>query len=427
VSVADEVPSTAKGTAGPEASCLMAVVAAFEQAADDLDLPDDARRLLGGSSRELSVQVPVRRDDGSLSVFIGYRVQHNGARGPFKGGLRYHPEVDLDEVRALAALMTWKTAVTDLPLGGAKGGLACDPRALSAGELQRATRTLMDRLEPVLGPMEDVMAPDVGTGPREMAWLMDEYARLHGHTPAIVTGKPLELEGSPGRVAATGRGVGIVAREAARALGLPLEGARAAIQGFGNVGSHAAEALAALGCRIVAVSNSAGGVFRGDGLDLGALRGRRGRGFEDVPGETISNEELLALECEILVPAALSGALHERNAADVRARMVVEGANGPTTPGADAILRGRGVAVVPDILANAGGVVVSYFEWVQNLQQLRWGEGEVNERLDQRLTAAFGEVWGGSEGDGTALRRGAYRLAVDRVVTAVRLRGQLDT
>ncbi len=365
-------------------------------------------------------------DDGRLRLLTAYRVQHNGARGPYKGGLRYHPDVDLDGVRALAAGMTWKTALAGLPFGGAKGGLDLDPKGLTPAELQRATRAVMDRLEKVLGPMRDIMAPDMGSGPAEMAWLMDEYGRLHGHTPAIVTGKPLDLGGTAGRVEATGEGVAVVTREVAGAIGMPLRGARAAIQGFGNVGSHAAAALARLGCRIVAVGDALGAVRNPAGLDVGELvrRARSGIvGHEGMEVEPISNAELLATECEILVPAAIGGVLHAGNAGAVRARMVVEGANGPTTPEADRILDERRVLVVPDVLANAGGVIVSYLEWTQNTQNVTWERAQVDAELSRRLVAAHGDARARAAADGCSPRQAAYRVAVERVARAVRLRG----
>jgi glutamate dehydrogenase (NAD(P)+) len=410
----------------PDATELETVTAAYDEAAEALRLEDDLRAVLGRPYREISAQVPLRMDDGGLRLLTAYRVQHNGARGPYKGGLRYHPEVDLDGVRALAAGMTWKTALTRLPFGGAKGGLDVDPKGLSPAELQRATRSVMDRLEKVLGPMRDIMAPDMGTGPAEMAWLMDEYGRLHGHTPAIVTGKPVELGGTEGRVEATGEGVAIVAREVAGAIGMPLAGARVAVQGFGNVGSHAAAALARLGCRIVAVSDASGGVWNPDGLDVAELvrRARAGVvGHDGMEAERITNEELLALDCEILVPAAVGGVLHAGNVGRVRARLVVEGANGPTTPAAERMLTEGGVTVAPDLLANAGGVIVSYLEWTQNTQNATWERAQVDAELSRRLVAAAREVRERAAADGRTLRQAAYRVAVERVARAVRLRG----
>ena len=410
----------------PDATELETVSAAYRDAADAIGLGDELRMLLASSHREITAQVPVRMDDGRLRVFTAYRVQYNGARGPYKGGLRYHPAVDLDGVRALAAAMTWKTALTDLPFGGAKGGIDLDPKDLSPGERQRATRALMDSLEKVLGPMRDIMAPDMGSGPVEMAWLMDEYGRLHGHTPAIVTGKPLELGGTVGRVEATGEGVAIITAAVARHAEILLEGARVAVQGFGNVGSHAAAALARLGCVIVGVGDVAGAVHNPRGLDIDELvrRARSGiTGHEGMDLERIGNDELLSLDCDILVPAAIGGVLHAGNAGTVRARMVVEGANGPLTPGADAVLAERGVLVVPDILANSGGVIVSYLEWVQNLQNIRWERSQVDEELSRRLLGAYGAVQERATRDGCSLRAAAYRVAVTRVAAAEALRG----
>ena len=412
--------------ATPDATELETVVAAFEAAASALALDEEVHTLLASSHREISVQVPFRLDDGRLRVHTAYRVQHNGARGPYKGGLRYHPEVDLDGVRALAAAMTWKTALVGLPFGGAKGGIDLDPKELSAAERQRATRTLMGRIDKVLGPMRDIMAPDMGTGPAEMAWLMDEYGRLHGHTPAIVTGKPVQVGGTVGRVEATGEGVAIVARETARDVGLPLEGARVAVQGFGNVGSHAADALHRMGCVVVAVSDVAGAVHNPAGLDVAELvrRARSGVvGHEGMDVEAVSNDDLLACDCDILVPAAIGGVLHAANAGTVRARMVVEGANGPLTPGADRVLAEKGVIVVPDILANAGGVVVSYLEWVQNIQNVSWDRRQVDDELSRRLLRAHTDVRERAAADGCSLREAAYRVAVSRVAEAEMLRG----
>jgi len=409
-----------------DATALETVRAAYEAAADAVALDDEARRILASSHREVTVQVPFRMDDGTLRVQTAYRVQHNGARGPYKGGLRYHPEVDLDGVRALAAAMTWKTALVGLPFGGAKGGLDVAPAALSPAERQRATRVLMSRIDKVLGPMRDVMAPDMGTGPAEMAWLMDEYGRLHGHTPAIVTGKPVELGGTAGRVEATGEGVALVAGEAMRDAGMPAEGARVAIQGFGNVGSHAAAAFHRMGCVVVAVGDVAGAVHNPGGLDVGELvrRARAGEvGHDGMDVERITNAELLAIDCDVLVPAAVAGVLHAANAGSVRARMVVEGANAPLTPGADAVLDDMGVIVVPDVLANAGGVVVSYLEWVQNLQNVQWDPRQVDGELARRLTGAHARMRARAAADGCTLRAAAHRVAVARVAEAERLRG----
>jgi len=420
------VPPPMGSLTTPDATELESVDSSFADAAAAERLEDEVREVLAGCFREISVQVPLRLDSGGFRLFRAYRVQHNGARGPYKGGFRYHEQVDMDGVRALAAGMTWKTALADLPFGGAKGGIDCDPRALSFHERERVTRLAMDRLEKVLGPTRDIMAPDMGSGPQEMAWLMDEWARLHSHTPGIVTGKPVEIGGTAGRVEATGRGVALITRLVSEELGVTLGGARVAVQGFGNVGTHAAEALAALGCSVIAVSDVAGGIHHPGGLDLDALlrRAREGGPLDDgVEGDRITNEELLALECDILVPAAVGCVLHTGNADRVGARMIVEAANGPTTLGAERILAERGVTVVPDVLANAGGVIVSYLEWTQNTQNINWPPGQVQAELESRLTAAHAAVQARLDRDRCTLRQAAHRVAVGRVAAAVRLRG----
>ena len=333
--------------------------------------------------------------DGRIHVFQGYRVQHNGARGPYKGGLRYHPDVDLDEVRALAMLMTWKTAIVGIPYGGAKGGVNCPGDKLSPAELQAVTRSLLAKIEKVLGPTRDIMAPDVNTSAQVMAWLMDEYGKLNGHTPAIVTGKPIALEGSYGRESATGRGLVYMFREAAPKLGLTPASTTAVIQGFGNVGSWAARILHQLGVKIIGISNADGAIRSDAGIDVGKLSefivgGGKLTEFEGV--DAIPPEDLLSIPCDVLVPAALGGMIHEENVDRIQCRMLLEGANSPTTPGADEVLNQKGVYVVPDVMANAGGVVVSYFEWVQNLQHFRWEEREVNDKLGNIMRRAFREV-----------------------------------
>ena len=400
----------------------------FTLAADRLEIPEDVRAVLSSSYREVQVQIPVSLSDGKTHVFSGYRVQHNGARGPYKGGIRFHPEVDLDEVRALASLMTWKTAIANIPYGGAKGGINCDPRKLQSGEVQKIARSFMDKIEKVLGPTRDIPAPDVGTNAQTMAWLMDEYGKLHGHTPAIVTGKPIALEGSYGREAATGRGVVYMLEEAAKREGLKLKGARVVVQGYGNVGSWAARLAAQLGCKLVAVSDAEGAIRNDDGIDADRLHEQTSEGravpeYEDA--ERISPDELLATECEVLIPAALGGMIHEANAGNVNCKVIVEGANSPTTPAADAILAENGVFVVPDVMANAGGVVASYFEWVQNLQHFRWTEDEVNERLGTIMRAAYGTVADRAKEDDVSLRVAGYSIGIERVLEAARLRGYL--
>jgi glutamate dehydrogenase (NAD(P)+) len=401
----------------------------FGEAAERLELPDDVAAVLRSSYREVQVQVPVKlKDDGKIHVFSGYRVQHNGARGPYKGGIRFHPEVDLDEVRALAELMTWKTAIVGIPFGGAKGGVNIDPKKLEITELQGVTRSFMDKIEKVLGPTRDIPAPDVGTDAQVMAWLMDEYGKLHGHTPACVTGKPIALEGSYGREAATGRGVVYMYREAAPLIDLAPSDTRFVVQGFGNVGSWTARIMQQLDARMVGASDASGAIRSDKAIDADALAKhvRDGGRLPDFDGvEEIDPDELLEIECEVFIPAALGGMLHKQNADRLRARMVVEGANSPTTPGADEILRDKDILVVPDVMANAGGVVVSYFEWVQNLQHFRWDEREVNERLGRIMRKAFREVSERASVDDVPLRTAAYALGIERVVDAARTRGYI--
>jgi glutamate dehydrogenase (NAD(P)+) len=401
----------------------------FGVAAERLGLRDDIAAVLRSSYREVQVQVPVKLGDGRIHVFSGYRVQHNGARGPYKGGIRYHPEVDLDEVRALAELMTWKTAIAGIPYGGAKGGVNVDPSKLEAHELQAVTRSFMDKVEKVLGPNRDIPAPDVGTDAQVMAWLMDEYGKLHGHTPACVTGKPIALEGSYGREAATGRGLVYVFQEAAPQAGLDPSECRFVVQGCGNVGSWAALLLQELGGTMVGVSDAHGAIRNDGGIDARALAEHVGSGAsvpEFAEAEEIEPDELLEIDCDVFVPAALGGMIHRENAGRLRCRMVVEGANSPTTPAADEILQDRGILVVPDVMANAGGVVVSYFEWVQNLQHFRWDEREVNERLGRIMRRAFREVSERAESCSIPMRAAAYELGIERVVEASRTRGYIS-
>jgi glutamate dehydrogenase (NAD(P)+) len=404
-----------------------AVVAFFERAADWIGLDDDMREILRSSYREISVQVPVRMDDGGVYVFMGYRVQHNGARGPYKGGIRFHSSADLDEVRALAALMTWKTALVDLPFGGAKGGIQCEPHLMSENELQRMTRRFTQAISYVLGVNRDIPAPDLNTNAQTMAWMMDAYGQRYGYTPAIVTGKPVELGGSYGREAATGRGVVIVTEEAALHLNRPLQGASVAIQGFGNVGSWTARLITEVGCKVVAVSDVRGGIHNPAGLDIPAvLQHTKDSGsVVDFPGsDPISNEDLLLLDVDWLIPAALGGVIHARNADKIAARAVIEAANHPVTPEADAILGSKGIVVIPDIMANSGGVTVSYFEWTQNIQQYRWEEDRVNTELRKIMTKMFHDVAAFKNTHEKATwREAAFCLGVQRVAHAVRLRG----
>jgi glutamate dehydrogenase (NAD(P)+) len=420
-------PPAAGGRAAPaELNPVEAVNLFFDRAADHLDLDDEMRAVLRSSYRELTVQVPVRMDDGRLEVFQGYRVQHNGARGPYKGGIRYHPEADLDEVRALAALMTWKTAILDVPYGGAKGGVQCDPAALSEQERERLTRRFTSMISYVLGVNRDVPAPDMGTDAQTMAWMMDAYSARYGYTPAIVTGKPVELGGSYGREAATGRGVVYCLERVAGDLAFDLSSATVAVQGFGNVGSWTARLVGETGARVVAVSDVRGGVHRGDGLDVQALvdHDRESGSVVGAPGTgAISNPELLELDVDVLIPAALDGVITEENADRIGARVVVEAANSPITPSADDALVERGLTVIPDILVNAGGVTVSYLEWVQNIQQFRWDEDEVNRELSKKMGLAWKNVHSRATVDGIPLRLAAFAIAVERVARAARLRG----
>jgi glutamate dehydrogenase (NAD(P)+) len=403
----------------------------FDLAADRMELRDDIRAVMRSSYREVQVQIPVRLGDGKIHVFTGFRVQHNGARGPYKGGIRYHREVDLDEVRALATLMTWKTAVAGIPFGGAKGGVNVDASRCDEAELQRITRSFIDKIDKVLGPTRDIPAPDVGTNAQTMAWMMDEYGKLHGHTPAIVTGKPISLEGSYGREAATGRGLVYMFREAAPALGLQPSDTRVVVQGFGNVGSWVARIMAQLGCTVIGVSDTRGAIHSEDGLDTEALQThvRHGGKVAEFGGEgveAISPEALIGLECEVVVPAALGGMIHAGNAATLNTKVVLEGANSPTTPQADAILVDKGVHVIPDVMANAGGVVVSYFEWVQNLQHFRWDEREVNEKLGAIMRRTYREISARAQEEDVPLRVAAYQTGIERVVDAARTRGYIS-
>jgi glutamate dehydrogenase (NAD(P)+) len=397
----------------------------FDCAARRLELPDHLQVALKTPYREVMVEIPLLDDEGRITTFHGYRVQHNNARGPMKGGLRYHPEVDLDEARALASLMTWKTAVVDIPYGGAKGGIDLDPRTVTSAQLERITRTFIERIHQFIGPNEDIPAPDVNTTPQVMAWIVDEYSKFRGFTPAVVTGKPLEVGGSPGRNSATGRGVALIAARAAADAGLDLDGATVAVQGFGNVGSWSAHFLAEMGARIVGVSDVEGAVV-GDGLDVDRLREITAGGDSVVAydgGERATNAELLELDVDILVPAALGDVIHKWNARHVKARLIVEGANAPTTPAADALLEERGITVVPDILANAGGVTVSYFEWVQNLQQFRWTASKVDEELRSIMETAYDAVRDMAREHRVSLRTAAFMVAIRRVAAAVRVRG----
>ena len=400
----------------------------FGLAAERLGLRDDVAAVLRSPYREVKVQIPITLADGRIHCFSGFRVQHNGARGPYKGGIRFHPEVDLDEVRALAELMSWKTAIVGVPFGGAKGGVNVAPETLSLAERQKVARSFIDKVEKVLGPTRDIPAPDVGTDAQTMAWFMDEYGKLHGHTPAIVTGKPIALEGSFGREAATGRGVVYSFLEAAPALGLDPAQTRFVVQGFGNVGSWTARILQDLGATMVGVSDATGAVHSDEGIDAQELLrhiGEGGRLVEMPDTEAIDPDDLLGLECDLLVPAALGGMIHAGNAERMRCRVVVEGANSPATPaGVGQHIGHHEHALVHEDLV-AGGVVVSYFEWVQNLQHFRWDEAEVNARLERIMRQAYGEVAERAKSEDSTLRVAAFAVGIERVLEAARTRGYI--
>ncbi|MDX1582785.1 MAG: Glu/Leu/Phe/Val dehydrogenase dimerization domain-containing protein [Thermoanaerobaculia bacterium] len=400
--------------------------AEFNEAAEVMGLDPHLQQILSTPFREMMVSIPLQRDDGTNEVFVGYRVQHNGSRGPCKGGIRYHPEVDLYEVRGLAALMTWKTALMNVPFGGAKGGVAVKAWELSEAELERVTRMFTSRISLILGVNRDIPAPDMYTNAQTMAWMMDEFGRKYGYSPGIVTGKPVELGGSAGREAATGQGTVIICEQVAKEWGFPLEGSTLVIQGFGNVGSHTARIAAEAGAKVIAVSDVHGGIHDPDGLDIPELirHSKEHKKVGGFPGaKEVTNEELLALECDFLVPAALGGAIAKENCESVRARFVVEAANAPTTPIATKMLEDRGIFVVPDILVNAGGVTVSYFEWVQNLQQFYWPVDQVERELRRIMTNAYEEVAAVRRQKKTSFQISTYMIAIDRVARAEELRG----
>jgi glutamate dehydrogenase (NAD(P)+) len=402
------------------------VVKLFEQTAHDIGLEQEIRLLLRVPYREMHIEVPIHMDDGSVRVFSGYRVQHNGARGPYKGGLRYHPEADLDEVRTLAMLMTWKCALVDLPFGGAKGGVQCDPGAMSSNELNRLTRRYTQNISHIIGVNRDIPAPDMGTNAQTMAWMMDAYGQLNGYTPGIVTGKPVELGGSIGRDSATGRGVVVLLQELCEDLKRKPAKTTIAIQGNGNVGSWAARLASQAGFPVVALSDHAGGVYSKRGLDIDAVTKHTANGgtLAGFPGgDHITNDDLLALACTVLIPAAIENVISPENCYRVAAEIIIEAANHPIAPEADAALSQRGVLILPDVLANAGGVTVSYFEWTQNLQQFRWDEERVNGELRRILVGAYRQVRDLAKEQGITYRRAAYRIAVERVAQAIRLRG----
>ena len=398
----------------------------FDRAADRLGMADGVREMLRIPWRELRVTVPVRMDNGEIEVFTGYRIQHNGARGPYKGGVRFHPDADVEEVRALASLMTWKTALVEIPFGGAKGGVQCDPLTMSHGELNRLTRRYTQNIEHLLGVNRDIPAPDLGTNAQTMAWMMDAYGQIHGHTPGIVTGKPVELGGSVGRDSATGRGAIYVTIETAKDMNIDPAGARIVVQGFGQVGSWAARIAAEQGCTVIAVSDVDGGTFNSQGLDVEALvklkdEGGSVQNFKG--GESISNNDLLELDCDILIPAAIDRVIHADNAPRVKAKVIIEAANHPLTPEADDILNDRGIRIVPDILVNAGGVIVSYFEWTQNLYQHTWDMDRVNDELSKIMTRAFTSVKDRVQAEGVTYREAAFLIGLERVAHVAGLRG----
>ena len=399
--------------------------AAYAQAVKELGLKKNIAKALEIPDRELTVEVPFRRDNGEVESVVGFRVQHNNTRGPFKGGIRYHEHVDIDEVRSLATLMTWKTSLLDIPYGGGKGGIGVDPRKYSKTELERMSRRFFRAIDPIIGVNVDIPAPDVNTNAQVMSWFMDEYSQLHGYSPAIVTGKPLELGGSAGREAATGKGTAVITRETAQNWNIDLKNSKVVIQGFGNVGSYAAKFLHEYGCKIIAVSDVTGGLYDPDGLDIDSLfeynyANKTINGFDQ--GKKITNDELLALECDFLIPAALGSAINEKNVDSLNCKVIVEAANGPVTGSAANKLWDKKIAIIPDILTNAGGVTVSYFEWVQNLQQFKWTEDDVNQKLEDKMVNAFNEVYEVKKSKQVPMRIASFMVAIDRVHVAYNLR-----
>ena len=398
----------------------------FDQSARRLGVSEELQELMRHAWRELTVSIPVRLDNGKVKVFTGYRVQHNAARGPYKGGVRFHPRADLDEVRALASLMTWKTALANIPFGGAKGGVLCDPGSLSQSELNRLTRRYTQNIAHILGETRDIPAPDLGTNAQTMAWMMDAYGQLHGYTPGVVTGKPVELGGSYGRDAAPGRGLVNCLEEWASLTQFPIRGAKVVVQGFGQVGSWTARLIGDLGCTVVGISDINGGIYNPRGLDVqNVLAYSLGHG--SVAGfanaNAIGGEDLLELPCDILVPAAIENVIHADNAHRIKAKVVVEAANHPTTPAADLVLGERGIVLLPDILMNAGGVVVSYFEWAQNIQEFRWDEERVNQELAVFMKQATRGVVEMAKHDNISYREAAFSIGISRVARAIELRG----
>lgn len=400
----------------------------LDEASKLIKLDDGMRQVLANPKRVLTVSLPVKMDNNEIKVFTGFRSQHNDARGPYKGGIRYHPQVSIDEVKALSMWMTWKCAVADIPYGGGKGGIICNPKEMSEDELERLTRRYAYAISDIIGPRADIPAPDVYTGGKEMAWIMDTYSALKGNfmQPEIITGKPLAIGGSLGRTEATGRGLSFTVREAAKRLKINMNTATVVVQGFGNAGQYSAQFLEEQGAKVIAVSDSNGGVTNKDGIQVGALRKHKEKKGSVVgfPGtRPISNEDLVEMECTILVPAALENQITSKNAGKIKAKIVAEAANGPTTPDADDILYKNGIMVIPDILANGGGVTVSYFEWLQNLRREYWKEDEVNQRLDRNISKAFSDVYETHDQYTVNMRKASTLLAIKRVVEATKIRG----
>lgn len=419
---------TAKGSTASTINPFEVALKQLDEAAKLIKLDKGLHQVLASPKRVLTVSLPVKMDKGEIRVFTGYRSQHNDARGPYKGGIRYHPQVTIDEVKALSMWMTWKCAVADIPYGGGKGGIICNPKEMSDGELERMTRRYAYAIADIIGPHTDIPAPDVYTGGKEMAWIMDTYSALKGNfvQPEIITGKPIAIGGSLGRNEATGRGLGFTVREATKKLKINMKTATVAVEGFGNAGQFASQFVEEQGAKVIAASDSRGGVYNKEGMEVAALRKHKERtgSVAGFPGaKSMSNEELLETECTILIPAALENQITGKNAGKVKAKIMAEAANGPTTPEADDILYRNKILIIPDILANGGGVTVSYFEWLQNLRRDYWTEAEVNERLDKNITKAFLDVYDTHEKYSVNMRKASTVLAVNRVVEAVKIRG----
>jgi glutamate dehydrogenase (NAD(P)+) len=419
---------TAKGSTASTINPFEVALKQLDEAAKLIKLDKGLHQVLASPKRVLTVSLPVKMDKGEIRVFTGYRSQHNDARGPYKGGIRYHPQVTIDEVKALSMWMTWKCAVADIPYGGGKGGIICNPKEMSDGELERMTRRYAYAIADIIGPHTDIPAPDVYTGGKEMAWIMDTYSALKGNfvQPEIITGKPIAIGGSLGRNEATGRGLGFTVREAAKKLKINMKTATVAVEGFGNAGQFASQFVEEQGAKVIAASDSRGGVYNKEGMEVAALRKHKEKtgSVAGFPGaKSMSNEELLETECTILIPAALENQITGKNAGKVKAKIMAEAANGPTTPEADDILYRNKILIIPDILANGGGVTVSYFEWLQNLRRDYWTEAEVNERLDKNITKAFLDVYDTHEKYSVNMREASTVLAVNRVVEAVKIRG----